>query len=144
MAEKCVELGLHKISLITCDHSERKSFRMDRLRKKMIAAMKQSQQPFAPELTETIIPFRKFIQLSPDNEQIIMAHIREGHPTEHLKNLPLNGDTCIMIGPEGDFSKGEIEWALSMGVKTVSLGPHRLRTETAGLAATHMQLLKMQ
>jgi 16S rRNA (uracil1498-N3)-methyltransferase len=48
-----------------------------------------------------------------------------------------------MIGPEGDFSKKEIELALQNGLKTVSLGNNRLRTETAGLVAiTMLKLLE--
>ena len=41
----------------------------------------------------------------------------------------------ILIGPEGDFTKEEIELALQNGYKTVTLGKNRLRTETAGLVA---------
>jgi 16S rRNA (uracil1498-N3)-methyltransferase len=49
----------------------------------------------------------------------------------------------VMIGPEGDFSKKEIELALQNGLKTVSLGNNRLRTETAGLVAiTMLKLLE--
>jgi 16S rRNA (uracil1498-N3)-methyltransferase len=40
-----------------------------------------------------------------------------------------------MIGPEGDFTKEEIELALQSGYKTITLGENRLRTETAGLYA---------
>ena len=40
-----------------------------------------------------------------------------------------------MIGPEGDFSEKEIALALSKGYKPVTLGPSRLRVETAALAA---------
>jgi 16S rRNA (uracil1498-N3)-methyltransferase len=43
----------------------------------------------------------------------------------------------ILIGPEGDFSKEEIELALKEGIKPVSLGESRLRTETAGIVACH-------
>ena len=41
----------------------------------------------------------------------------------------------ILIGPEGDFSQKEIEKALENGYKTITLGPNRLRTETAALYA---------
>lgn len=40
-----------------------------------------------------------------------------------------------MIGPEGDFSPEEIRSALDTGWTPVSLGPCRLRTETAALTA---------
>ena len=40
-----------------------------------------------------------------------------------------------MIGPEGDFTKQELEKANNNGFKNVSLGDTRLRSETAGIVA---------
>jgi 16S rRNA (uracil1498-N3)-methyltransferase len=42
-----------------------------------------------------------------------------------------------MIGPEGDFTKDELDLAINNGFRKVSLGRHRLRTETAGIVACH-------
>ena len=39
----------------------------------------------------------------------------------------------FLIGPEGDFSDKEIQLLAENGVKAVSLGSQRLRTETAGV-----------
>ncbi len=44
---------------------------------------------------------------------------------------------CILIGPEGDFSPAEIQAAFGHGVRPVTLGDARLRTERAALAAAH-------
>ncbi len=44
-------------------------------------------------------------------------------------------DTLILIGPEGDFTKAEIDLALQNQFLPVSLGNTRLRTETAGIVA---------
>ncbi len=41
----------------------------------------------------------------------------------------------IFCGPEGGFSSGEAEKAISSGAHAVTLGPRILRTETAGLVA---------
>jgi 16S rRNA (uracil1498-N3)-methyltransferase len=41
----------------------------------------------------------------------------------------------VMIGPEGGWSKDELDLMASHGAQVVSLGPRVLRTETAGLAA---------
>ena len=43
----------------------------------------------------------------------------------------------ILIGPEGDFSREEVEKAEAMGFRSISLGKSRLRTETAALVAVH-------
>jgi 16S rRNA (uracil1498-N3)-methyltransferase len=44
---------------------------------------------------------------------------------------------AIAIGPEGGFSPAEAELARSFDYEYVSLGPNRLRTETAAIAAVH-------
>jgi 16S rRNA (uracil1498-N3)-methyltransferase len=45
-------------------------------------------------------------------------------------------NTLILIGPEGDFSKEEIIFAIDNGFKPITLGRERLRTETAAMVAT--------
>jgi 16S rRNA (uracil1498-N3)-methyltransferase len=53
-----------------------------------------------------------------------------------------DGRPCyILIGPEGDFTPGEAERLASAGVLPVGLGPHRLRTETAAIAALSAAVL---
>jgi 16S rRNA (uracil1498-N3)-methyltransferase len=42
-------------------------------------------------------------------------------------------NALLLIGPEGDFSPSEVEYAIENGFKEVSLGNSRLRTETAGI-----------
>ncbi len=144
MAEKCVELGLHRLTLLNCEHGERKRFRTDRLMKKMISAMKQSQQAYAPVLDSEMMNLETLISQSTENLEVMMAYIDPSAETPLLRDLPLTRDCCLLIGPEGDFSENEITLARSKGVKMVSLGPHRLRTETAGMAAAYTQLMKLQ
>ena len=50
-------------------------------------------------------------------------------------------DAIILIGPEGDFTIPEIDFALAQGFTPVSLGESRLRTETAGVAAAVLMKL---
>ena len=45
----------------------------------------------------------------------------------------LNGDTVIVVGSEGGFSKEESDLALSCGYQTVFLGKRILRAETASI-----------
>ena len=44
-------------------------------------------------------------------------------------------EIVVLIGPEGDFSREEVALAVEKGFRPVHLGPSRLRTETAALAA---------
>ena len=47
----------------------------------------------------------------------------------------------ILVGPEGGFDEKEIDEALSMGAKVISLGKRILRTETAAITAVGMCML---
>jgi len=49
-----------------------------------------------------------------------------------------------MIGPEGDFSPSEINFAIERNIVPVSLGKQRFRTETAGILGCHLLLIKQQ
>ena len=49
----------------------------------------------------------------------------------------------IIIGPEGDFTKDEIEYALSVGAIPVSLGNNTLRTETAAIVGLAIVLYEL-
>lgn len=40
----------------------------------------------------------------------------------------------LLVGPEGNWSPGELQLLADAGVLPVGLGPHRLRTETAAIA----------
>ena len=48
--------------------------------------------------------------------------------------MPRGARICLLIGPEGGLSQGEVESALALGWTIVGAGPRILRTETAGPA----------
>ena len=134
--EKSVEIGIDRISPILCQQSERKTLKTDRLKRKMVSAMKQSLKFRIPEISE-LLPFEHILNNTGDVEKFI-AHVGDV-PVHHLINTAKGGrQYLVLIGPEGDFSQKEIEKATSLGFKTVSLGDSRLRTETAGIAACHI------
>ena len=140
--EKAVEIGINEITFLECQNSERIYLKLDRLRKKAVSAMKQSQRATLPVLNDKI-KFSEFINKeSLSSAEHFIAYV-DGENTSYLKNLISgNKNVCILIGPEGDFSKSEIELAKSKSFEPVSLGKHRLRTETAALAACHIAGLK--
>jgi 16S rRNA (uracil1498-N3)-methyltransferase len=131
--EKATEIGVGEITLLLCDHSERKSVKADRLEKKLISAMKQSGNAFLPKLNP-MIPFGEFIRITGSAQKFI-AHCHPGEKP-HLKNaLGKTDEFLVIIGPEGDFSEPEVEQAKAHGFREISLGNSRLRTETAGIVA---------
>jgi 16S rRNA (uracil1498-N3)-methyltransferase len=131
--EKAVELGVDRIVPILCAHGERRKLRTDRLRKVAAAAMKQSLRAWLPQIDE-LIPVEKWLAQRPPGPAYL-AWIDET-VSEHLLDVYDPGaDATVLIGPEGGFAPNEVAAARAAGCQAVHLGPHRLRTETAALAA---------
>ena len=132
--EKSCEVGIDRISPIITKHSERKILKLERQKKILIGAMKQSQKTVLPQLDEPST-FKDFITSS-KADQTFIAHCRNDIKKEDLKKLVhKNTNTLILIGPEGDFSEDEILLAQEKGFKGINLSESRLRTETAGIVA---------
>ncbi len=135
LLEKAVELGVHEVSLLECTRSERRHLNTDRLIRVMQAACKQSQKGQLPALRG---PIRVADLLGEASGNMAIAALRPERESAALPALlrarPLEPWT-VLIGPEGDFTDAEVDQALAQGAELVHLGPHRLRTETAGLYA---------
>ncbi|MDO4672613.1 MAG: RsmE family RNA methyltransferase, partial [Porphyromonadaceae bacterium] len=139
MVEKLVEIGVDRISIIKSDQCERKSTRLDRLERIAVSAMKQSLKTVMPKV-ETDIPFKDFVASLKDTTSVKMIAHCSDDPTLPKKVTPYElyegrEDAVILIGPEGDFTKEEVEFAIANGFRTITLGEARLRTETAAVSA---------
>lgn len=133
--EKATEIGIHEITPIICDRSERKVVNLERFDKILLAAMKQCNQLYLPKLNEAI-SFKEFIKRKNEGLQLI-AHCEETDKKTLKSVLKPNEDVTLLIGPEGDFSEKEIALALENNYIPISLGNTRLRTETAAVVACH-------
>jgi len=134
--EKATEIGVSEITPLLCEFSEKKFMKMERLKKILISAMKQSEQAYLPVLNEQTklkqvvnLPFagQKFIAHCHNERKELIPHLYKKH-----KNV------LVLIGPEGDFSPQEVAYALANSCSPISLGNHRLRTETAGIIACNV------
>jgi 16S rRNA (uracil1498-N3)-methyltransferase len=135
--EKAVEVGISEIILYTSQRTEKKSVNEQRIKKIMLSAMKQSGNIYLPKLS-ILVDYPQLIQaITPKYSQIFIAHCEE--KSVMLAQLhDQQKDAIVLIGPEGDFTTEEIQFALEKGAMPVSLGPSRLRTETAGLMSLMM------
>jgi 16S rRNA (uracil1498-N3)-methyltransferase len=131
LLEKLTELGLHSISFLRTEHSEKHRLKIERLEKKVLAALKQSGQFWLPNI-QLNVPFKEWVSNCQGNHTWI-AHCSEHFQKQDFKQEGGNL-LCVAIGPEGDFSQTEIQLAMDKGFKGLHLGESRLRTETAGLA----------
>ena len=133
--EKATEIGIHEITPIICDHSERKVYKIDRAEKIIQAALKQSLHYYLPKINEPI-SLSHFVKSNIDGQKFI-AHCEETDKKSFQKEIAKNEKVTILIGPEGDFSAKEINLAIANQFIPVTLGNTRLRTETAALVACH-------
>jgi 16S rRNA (uracil1498-N3)-methyltransferase len=161
--EKATEIGIDEITPLVCRFSERKVIKAERLEKIIVSAAKQSVKAYFPVLN----PLCTFEELMSKHQasQKFIAHCYTSPPAPLLKErgedaqsleeslterrllqneIRKSSDVFILIGPEGDFSKEEVQKALSAGFIPVSLGSSRLRTETAGMVACHTVNLRNQ
>jgi 16S rRNA (uracil1498-N3)-methyltransferase len=154
--EKATEIGIDTVTPLLTQNCERRQIRNDRLDKIVLAAMKQSLRYYLPKINE-LTPFEDFLAANKDFKgQKLIAHchndilripfmdlakaVKIETATETVnENTAQNTaqNTLILIGPEGDFTKKEVEMAMQNGFQSVSLGTARLRTETAAIVACH-------
>lgn len=134
--EKATEIGISEVYPMECDHSERRQIKLEREEKVITAAVKQSLKAYHPVLHD-LTSVRDIIAMDFEGEKYIAHCDSSFGERPYLGNLVKKGaNTLILIGPEGDFSKEEINFALQNGFKAISLGRERLRTETAAVVAT--------
>ena len=138
--EKATEVGIGAVIPLETEHSERRVFKAERSEKIITAAMKQSLKAYRPVL-HPLTPFREAV-LAPFEGRRLIAHCGAAHAPSGKRYLPeaiRPGESVLVcIGPEGDFSPAEVDFALEHGFEEITLGQQRLRTETAALVAVVM------
>jgi 16S rRNA (uracil1498-N3)-methyltransferase len=140
--EKATEIGIDEITPIICRFSERKMVKAERLEKIIVSAAKQSVKAYFPKLN----PQCTFDELIKNHQatQKFIAHCYNSEKRQLKTEIVPAKDMLVLIGPEGDFSKEEVDKAIKSGFLPVSLGESRLRTETAGVVACHTVSLMNQ
>lgn len=133
--EKAIEIGVEKILFFKSQRSEKPRVNLKRMEKIAISAMKQSLKTHLTKIED--IQSIKTILHRGDYDQKFIAHCMD--PDQHLLKIYKSAPkTLILIGPEGDFTQAEVKEALNFGFEEISLGPSRLRTETAGIVAVNI------
>jgi 16S rRNA (uracil1498-N3)-methyltransferase len=134
--EKSVEIGIDEITPLICKNTEKPGIKTSRVNNLIISAMKQSLKATKTVLNEPC-SIKDFIMKDLRGTKMI-AHCDDSLVRRRISDVYLATDNAIiLIGPEGDFSREEIDLAVAGGYLTVHLGTSRLRTETAGVAACH-------
>lgn len=141
--EKAVELGVYCIQPVITEFTINKNIltdsRIKRIRKIIIGAMGQSQRCFLPEFKNAVTLRDLISDTKSDKKKIVMYEsletANEPEQTE-FKSENKNSEKCfLLIGPEGGFSKSEINLLEMNDWQIRSLGERKLRAETAAIVS---------
>jgi 16S rRNA (uracil1498-N3)-methyltransferase len=144
--EKSVELGVYEINPMITEHViSRRSDRTERWQSIALAAMKQSQRCYLPEVKHPV-NFTEAVSLPGKDDLKIIADERIFPSTVNADKLNAiigkNQNISVFIGPEGGFTNEEIETAVNAGFVTANLGLRKYRSETAAIAMLSIILTK--
>ena len=132
MIQKATELGVTKFLPIIFDRTVVRKVNIDRLEKIVIEASEQSNRLNVPIIEETQ-NLKSFLDSNLMN--LIFTDLNSNNKKID-KSLLTDKPTCIIIGPEGDFSESEREEILSFnGVQPLRINDNILRSETAVISA---------
>lgn len=135
--QKAVELGVKEIIIVESTRSvskilDKKDSKLVRYKKIIKEAKEQSKRTF--DVNIDIMSFKDINNLKSD-----LSIIPYEATNESISNLGIILNECkdkivnVIIGPEGGFTKSEVEYCHSLNYKEVSLGRRILRSETASL-----------
>ena len=132
MIQKATELGVTKFIPIIFDRTIVRKINKERLEKIIIEAAEQSNRINVPSIEEPQ-SLKNF--LSNEKMDLIFTDLNSQNKKIDSGKLT-NNPTCVIIGPEGDFSEEEREKILSFkGVQPIKINENILRSETAVISA---------
>jgi len=113
--------------------------RLERIRAVSLAAVKSSTRTMLPTI-DAPVEFSRLLKLDGEFEQVLVAYEDETGQGLHTVLKRDARSVLIVVGPEGGFEPLEIDALKSAGAVTFSLGPRRLRAETAAVAVAAVTL----
>ena len=131
MIQKATELGVTKFSPIIFERTIVRKINKERIEKVIIEAAEQSNRITVPIIEEP----QKLKYFLNNDMDLIFTDLNTTNTKIDLKKLTTK-PTCVIIGPEGDFSEEEREEILKFnGVQSIKINENILRSETAVISA---------
>lgn len=147
--QKCIEIGVDRIVPVKTEHAVvklegKEEKKLQRWNKIAEAAAKQCGRGKIP-IVDRVMTFKEAINEAISLDSAIIPYEKEKENSLKTFAKGFKGKSIgIFIGPEGGFSNDEIDFAISNGVKSVTLGKRILRTETAGLVTSVILLYELE
>lgn len=134
VVDKSTEIGVKRIVPLAAERGvvrlEEGDGKVRRWRRVAVAAARQSLRLRVPEVGQAI-PFSEAAREAGETG-VLLHNGPDLPPLEDVVPLSVVG---LFVGPEGGWSEGELKMAKEFGLLFASLGPYRLRSETAGMVA---------
>lgn len=147
--QKTVELGISEITPVAMKRSivkiddKKKKTKTGRWQSIAEAAAKQSKRTSIPTVNE-VLSYKQMLSVAKNLDLLLVPYeCAEGMTAtkEALSQIKSGMSVGIIIGPEGGFEQKEIDEAVQIGGKVISLGSRILRTETAAITTTAICML---
>ena len=147
--QKCTEIGVCEYVPVSTERAvvkidkSKSAKKVERWQKIAESAAKQSGRGIIPDVKD-VMSFDEAIKMAKILDGAIIPYeLEEERGIKEFAKGFEGKSIGIFIGPEGGFSKNEIEKAVSEGIMSVTLGRRILRTETAGIVASAVLLYEL-
>ncbi len=131
MIQKATELGVTKFLPIIFERTIVRKINKERLEKVIIEAAEQSNRITVPSIEDP----QKLKSFLNNDMDLIFTDLNTTNTKIDIKKLTTK-PTCVIIGPEGDFSEEEREEILKFNdVQPIKINENILRSETAVISA---------
>lgn len=151
--QKAVELGVYEIvpvltkrCVVKLTEEKKIKKRMERWQTIAEAAAKQCDRGIIPEVHTPVSMAEAFDMARSLEYNMIPYELQEGigESRQVVEEACRCSSIGIFIGPEGGLEPDEVEQAMAIGAKPITLGKRILRTETAGMALLSILMFQMQ
>lgn len=150
--QKAVELGAYSIVPVEMKRcvvkldakkAQKKTVRWQQISE---SAAKQSKRMLIPEV-KSVMSWREALAFAKELDVLMVPYeLAKGmrETRKIISSIKPGQSVGIFIGPEGGFEEEEIQTAMEMGAKPVTLGKRILRTETAGMTMLSVLMFTLE
>ena len=152
IVQKAVELGVYQVIPVAMKRSvvrlddKKAAKKADRWNSIAESAAKQAGRSQIPEVTMPL-SYKEALKMAEELDVTLLPYELAGGmkvTREVIRQIKSGQSVGIFIGPEGGFEPEEVDAAVSMGAKVITLGRRILRTETAGLATLAVLMFELE
>lgn len=152
IVQKAVELGVYQVIPVAMKRSvvrlddKKAAKKADRWNSIAESAAKQAGRSRIPEVTMPL-SYNEALKMAEELDVTLLPYELAGGmevTREVIRQIKSGQSVGIFIGPEGGFEPEEVDAAVSMGAKVITLGRRILRTETAGLATLAVLMFELE